>query len=146
MKWRKLVTNNLRLVRLFNNSRRSETSDFANKAGEDARDVQLKFDGFNQDVPKVVHVDVTATVSTDVGNVEVQRGQNCLQVIYEAGPAIKQVVSRVDGVITVSKLLIYATVHSDFGDVTLANEEDLEQSGLEKESHEVTVDGQHQSQ
>ena len=35
---------------------------------------------------------------------------------------------------------------SDFGDVTLANEEDLEQSGLEEESHEVTVDGQHQSQ
>ena len=146
MKWRELVTNNLRLVRLFNNTRRSETSDFANKAGEAARDVQLKCDGVNQDVPKVVHVDVTATVSTDVGNVEVQRGQNCLQVICEAGPAIKQVVSRVDGVNTVSKLLIYTTVHSDFGDVTLANEEDLEQSGLEEESHEVTVDGQHQSQ
>ena len=54
--------------------------------------------------------------------------------------------SRVDGVNTVSKLLIYTTVQSDFGDVTLANEEDLEQSGLEEESHEVTVDGQHQSQ
>ena len=75
-----------------------------------------------------------------------QCGQNCLQVICEAGPAIKQVVSQVDGVNTVSKLLIYTTVHSDFGDVTLANEEDLEQSGLEEESHEVTVDGQHQSQ
>ena len=112
-------------------------SDFANKAGEAARDVQLKCDGVDQDVPKVVHVDVTATASTDVGNVEVQGGQNCLQ---EAGPAIKQVVSRV------SKLLMYTTVQSDFGDVTLANEEDLEQSGLEEESHEVTVDGQHQSQ
>ena len=30
---------------------------------------------------------------------------------------------------TVSKLLIYTTVLSDFGDVTLANEEALEQSG-----------------
>ena len=40
----------------------------------------------------------TATVSTDVGNVEVQGDQNCLQVICEAGPAIKQVVLRVDGV------------------------------------------------
>ena len=40
----------------------------------------------------------------------------------------------------------YTNVHLDFGDVTLANEEDLEQSGLEEESHEVTVDGQHQSQ
>ena len=66
----------------------------------------------------------------DVGNVEVQRGQNCLQVICEAGPAIKQVVSRVDGGNTVSKLLIYTTVQSDFGDVTLANEEALEQSSL----------------
>ena len=41
------------------------------------------------------HDDVTATVSTVVGNVKVQCGQNCLQVICEAGPAIKQVVSRV---------------------------------------------------
>ena len=72
----------------------------------------------------------------DVGNVEVQRGQNCLQVICEAGPAIKQVVSQVDGVNTVSKLLIYTTVKSNFGYITLANEQ---------ESHEVTVDG-HQSQ
>ena len=64
MKWRKLVTNNLRLVRLCNNTRRSETSDFANKAGEAARDVQFKCDvGVNQDVPKNVHVDVTATVT-----------------------------------------------------------------------------------
>ena len=47
------------------------------KSGEAACDVQLKCDGVNQDVPKVVHVDVTATVSTDVGNVEVQHGQNC---------------------------------------------------------------------
>ena len=109
----------MRLVRLFDNSRRSETSDFANKAGEAARDVQLKCDGVDRDVSKVVHVDVTATVSTDVGNVEVQRGQNCLQVE-----------SRVDGVNTVSKLLIYTTVQSDFGDVTLANEEALEQSSL----------------
>ena len=66
----------MRLVRLCNNTRRSETSDFANKAGEAARDVQLKCDGVNQDVPKVVHVDVTATVSTYVGNVNVQCGQN----------------------------------------------------------------------
>ena len=59
-----------------------------------------------------------------------QGGQNCLQVICEAGPAIKQVVSRVDGGNTVSKLLIYTNVQSDFGDVTLANEEALEQSSL----------------
>ena len=37
-------------------------------------------------------------------------------------------------------------VQSDFEDVTLANDEDLEQSDLEEESNEVTVDGQHQSQ
>ena len=43
---------------------------------------------------------------------------------------IKQVVSQVDGGKTVSKLLIYTTVQSDFGDVTLANEEALEQSSL----------------